>query len=284
MRRSRHDLEVRRLQRDAVDPRQRRRDRPLVPRKLERLEVFMGGLVGALAQVQQEARLLLDLGEERLRVARVDVGDPAPGLGQQLVAGLLDVADDPPVVTPDARSAEQRDPLRGRHAADERLALDVADERGEEVGRLADRLHRRGHELVVRSGVAPRVAVRVLLRNLPERQRVVSDVVVKFDQAGEHRSAGLERHDARETFGRRIAALGDRGDRGVRDPDRAVHHDGRLRVHGHDPAGDRPLGAAGGIDRGRAGRNMPTVHGGPFGDKLLAAWARGAPARTTVLR
>ena len=57
--------------------------------------MLVGGLVGALAQVQQEARLLLDLGEERLRVARVDVRDPAPGLGQQLVAGLLDVADDP---------------------------------------------------------------------------------------------------------------------------------------------------------------------------------------------
>ena len=188
--------------------------------------MLVRGLVGALAQVQQEASLLLDLGEERLRVARVDVRDPAPGLGQQLVAGLLDVADDAPVVAPDAGRAEQRDPLRGRHPADERLALDVAHERGQKVGRLADGLHRGGDQLVVRGRVTPGVAVRVRLWNLPKRQRVVRDVVVELDQAGEHRSAGLERHDAGEPFGVGVAALGDRRDRGVRDPDRAVHDHG----------------------------------------------------------
>jgi hypothetical protein len=75
-------------------------NRTPVPGELKRLEVFVGGVVGALAQVQQEARLLLVLGEERLRILGVDVRDAAAGLGQQLVPGLLDVADDALVVTP----------------------------------------------------------------------------------------------------------------------------------------------------------------------------------------
>src|SRR5436190_11578826 len=46
-----------------------------------------------------------------------------------LVARLLDVAHQPAVVTGDARSAEQPDSLRGGHAADQRLALDIAHQR-----------------------------------------------------------------------------------------------------------------------------------------------------------
>ena len=67
------------------------------------------------------------------------------------------------------------------------------------------------------------------------------------------------------------------------DPDRPVHDHRRLRVHRHDPPGQRPPGAARRVDRPRLGRHMPTVHGGAFGDKLLAARARGAPTRMTVV-
>jgi len=238
-----------------VDARERRSDRPLVPLKPERLEVPVRRLVGALAQAQQEARLLLDLGQKRLRILRVDVGDAAAGLGQQLVPGLLDVADDPAVVAPHAGRAEQRDPLGTRHAADERLALDVADERRQEVGRLADRLHRRGDEPVIGRRVAPLVAIRVRLRNVPQGQHVVGEVVVELDQAGEHGPAGLERDDVAEPLGSRVGAPGDGGDRGAGDPDRAVRDHGRPGVHRDDPPGERPPGAVRGVDRARLVRH-----------------------------
>ena len=257
---ARHHREVGGRERDAVDAGERRCDRPLTASKSERLEVLVGGRVGALAQVQQEARLLLDLGEERLRVARVDVGDAAAGFGQLLIARLLDVADDPAVIASDAGRAEQRDPLRGRNPADERLALDVADQRRKQVGGLADRLHRRGDELVIRGCVAPLVPVRVPLRDAPQRQRVVREVVVELDQAREHGAAGLERDDAGETVGGSVGALGDRGDRRIGDPYHAVHHDRRARVHRHDAPAERPFGATGGVDRSGTVRHTPTVH------------------------
>jgi hypothetical protein len=120
-----------------VDRGCRRRDRPLTARELQGLEVLVRGLVRALAEMQEKAGLPLDLGEEGLRIARVNVGDAAAGRREERVVGLLDIADDPPVVAADACSAEQRDPLRGCHAAQQRLGLDVANEGGQELGRFA---------------------------------------------------------------------------------------------------------------------------------------------------
>lgn len=61
--------------------------------ELQRLEVPVGRRVGALAEVQQEALLRLDLLQEGLRVLRVDVGDaaaPASGkFDRSLVSSTL---------------------------------------------------------------------------------------------------------------------------------------------------------------------------------------------------
>ena len=68
-------LEVLLLERDAVDPGQRARDRPVPVRPLERQEMLARLLVRALAQVQQQAVEALETLQELRPVLRLDVGD-----------------------------------------------------------------------------------------------------------------------------------------------------------------------------------------------------------------
>ena len=49
--------------------------------------------------------------------------------GRSSLVGLFDVADDPAVVAARSGVAEELDTLTRRHAADETLALDIADQR-----------------------------------------------------------------------------------------------------------------------------------------------------------
>ena len=78
--------------------------------------------------------LLLQPGQERARVFGIDVGDAPLRLEQVGVVGLLDIAHDPAVEALDASVAAEHDPLARRHAAEQALALDVADQRGEQRG------------------------------------------------------------------------------------------------------------------------------------------------------
>ena len=112
-----------------------------------------------------------------------DVGDAARRRGQGGVVRLLDVAHDAAVEAADAGVAVERDALAGRDPGDEALGLDVAHERRDEIGRLADHLHRPADQAaVVRSG-RPLAAVAERPRHLPELQAVVAQVVVQLDQA-----------------------------------------------------------------------------------------------------
>ena len=63
-----------------MDAGERGRDGPVIAGDVERLKVLVGGLVGALAQVQQVTLLPFDRGEELVRVLGLDVADSrAPG-------------------------------------------------------------------------------------------------------------------------------------------------------------------------------------------------------------
>ena len=206
-------------------------------------------LVRALAQVQEQAVEALEALQELRPVLGLDVGDVRARLGQLVLVGLLDVADDPLVEALDARVAGERDPLRGRRPRDEALGLDVANDRRHVLRRVREHLHRAGDELPVRVALGPLVAVRVQLRHVPELERVVAQVVVEVDQARVDRALGLEDLDALE-LGRRIhVRLLHSGDRALAHVDDSVLDDRVVGVHGHDAAAERERGAVERVDR-----------------------------------
>ena len=116
----------------------------------------------------------------------------ASASGMVGIVRLLDVSNDPPVIPAPAVIAEELDALARRDGPEEALALDVADDRGQQVRRLAEDRHRPGHEAAVLRRASPLVPIRELLRDLPEAQGVVAQVIVELDQAGKDRSAGRD--------------------------------------------------------------------------------------------
>ena len=127
----------------AVDAAERARDRPFVVFDLQPLEVTVSGVVDALAQMQEEQRILtLKLLEELAGVTRVDVGDARRRLGQLRIVGLLDVPDDAAIEAADARVGRERDALSRGHPGHEALRFDVAHDRLNETVRAAEHARR----------------------------------------------------------------------------------------------------------------------------------------------
>ena len=71
--------------------------------RCERLEMLAGGRAEALGEMEDQPVRLAQPREERLGVARVDVGDPRGGVGEVGLAGRLDVADVAAVIAPGSR-------------------------------------------------------------------------------------------------------------------------------------------------------------------------------------
>src|SRR3546814_16390842 len=86
-------------------------------------------VVAAFAEVQQQATAALQVRQEAAGVLRLDIADPGVGGRQVRAAGNFHVAQQALVVAADAGVAEQRDPLRGGHAAEQALAFGLAGER-----------------------------------------------------------------------------------------------------------------------------------------------------------
>ncbi len=257
------DLEVARLQRRGMDAAQRWRDRPFVGRELQRFEGAPRGRVQAFRQVQQVAGLLLlQARQEGLRIVRRHVGHARGNGGQGVVVGGFDVADHAPEVAPDAGLVGQRDALARRGAADQRLGLDVAADRGQQLRRGGERLHRRRDLGVVFGMAAPLPAVAELLRHLPQRQHVVGQVVVQIDQAGKYRAAGVRHRRVAEARGRRRVRLLHRDDVAVLRVDAAAGDHLEGRVHRDDAALEHELRAVGRVEgflaRGHAHSSLPT--------------------------
>src|SRR3954466_14343017 len=106
-----------------MDPGERIRKGPGVVRELEVEEGPPGGVVRALREVEEVARLGPDALQERGRLGGGDVRDLRPRLRQLGVLGLLDVTDVPAVVPARAGVREELDALARRRAGHERLAL-----------------------------------------------------------------------------------------------------------------------------------------------------------------
>src|SRR3546814_19485280 len=80
------------------------------------------------------------------------------------------------LVAADACVAEQCDPLRGGHAAEQALAFGIVRDRLGIAAGLAEHVHRHADQAAVVGMPRPLVAVFVAVRHLPHRQRVVAAV------------------------------------------------------------------------------------------------------------
>ena len=183
---------------------------------------FRARLVDAFAQMQQQARLLLQPRQETLGAPRVHVGDPGHRFGQVRLVGLLDVADDAAVVAPGAGIAEELDALARRDAADQALALDVADERGHDVSVSPSTFIGPRDETLILGCAAPLSAVGEQPRHVPQAQRVVGEVVVELDEAGKDRPPDIDGARRLEAGRRRLRRVVHGDDAALIDVDRAA--------------------------------------------------------------
>ena len=176
-------------------------------RAIESLPLRIGH---ALAQVQQEAAVFLFSRVRNARASLASTSAMRPCASNSVrVVGALDVAHDAAVETLHAGIAAEHDALAGGDTAEQAFALDIADQWSKQRGLalgvavLAHDRHRTADELAVVGVVRPLAAVLEQLRHrAPQRQRVVAEVVVQLDQAGEERAAGLDRRHILEAGGR----------------------------------------------------------------------------------
>ncbi len=178
---------------------------------------------------EEAAALLVQSRKESARVLRLDVSDAPVRFAQVGIVGLFDVANDPPIETLYASVAAQHDSLTRRHAAEQALALDVADQRRQQrrlalrVAILAHHRHRTADELAVVGVARPLAAILEELRHrAPDGERVVAEVIVEFDQAWKERGACIDRSNFLEAGGRRPSAILNSDDRATVDVEDGV--------------------------------------------------------------
>lgn len=261
-----HHLEVLGQQAGGVDAGEGVVDRPFVGRHLERQEMparrrrRLAGARDALAQVQQEAAVLLAQPRQELaRVPGVDVGDARVGVGQVDLPGVLDVAQDAAEEALHARIAVEHDALAGGASAQQAFALDVAHERGEQGGAargvavLADDRHRAADQPAIVRMRRPLAAILVQPgHRAPQRQRVVGEVVVQFDQAWEQRAPRVGDRRRLEAGRRRQRARARRHDAALGDVEDGVGQHLEGVVHRHDAPAQREPRCGQRVDRRRA--------------------------------
>ena len=189
--------------------------------------------IGALAQVEQEARGLRQPREESAGVRGVDIGNARCGVGEVGVARLLDVADDPEVVALDPGVAVQGNALRGGRSAEQALHLDVAHHRLGQAGRTSKHLHRPADEPAIDRPRGPPVAVGIRVGHVPQAQGVVAEMVVQLDQARVDRAAGGDARGGLEPRGDGCPGFGHCRDRAATDVHRAAIEHGPGVVDGH---------------------------------------------------
>ena len=204
-------VEVGGVERDAVDAGERVGDRPAVRSATLRARKWSCA-ASLVPSLRWRSRQLCCL--SRLRNLSRSLASTSAmwstASGSFGVVGLLDVADDAAVVVLDPGVAREREPLAGGRAGDQAFRFDVADDRRHVGGCVREHLHRAGDQLAVGVALRPLVAVVVLLRDVPELQRVVAEVVVQVDQARVDRPMRVERLHALEAGGLGRLRLGPR--------------------------------------------------------------------------
>ena len=129
--------------------------------EVERGEVLAGGRAEALGEMEDQPVGLAQPREERLGIAaRRRRGSACRHRRGRRLRRRLDVADVAAVERLDAVVAVERDALRGRDAADQALALDVADDRLGQADGLAEDRHRPADRFAVVGHDLPLPAVR----------------------------------------------------------------------------------------------------------------------------
>ena len=211
----------------------------------------------AFAQVKQKAALLLlEPCQEALGILRINVVDAPLGFWQIKVVGLFDIANDAAVVALNAGVARELHALAGGDAAEQALALDIANQRSQQreptlsVGVEPQHRHRPADERTVVLVVGPLAAMLEAFRHRrPERKRVVAEMVVQLDQPREDGSARLHHGDAGEPCRGWFRAILNGDDRTFLDIHDGLFSNRERVVHRDDAPGEGERWAGQRIDR-----------------------------------
>src|SRR6267142_3092716 len=101
-------MEIRLLQRNAMNSRQRIRDRVAIIRELQAVKMRMGARICPFAEVEQQAFRFLQVLEKFLDIRRDDIADLRLCSRHTCPSRLLYVADEPAIISDDSGIAEKR--------------------------------------------------------------------------------------------------------------------------------------------------------------------------------
>jgi hypothetical protein len=177
-------------------------------------EPWKEGWIGyAFTQVQQKATIRIQGGWEMSGILRHGSGDASLRFGQIRIIGLLDVANDPTEAL-DSSVAGEPDALTGGNAAQQAFALDVANQRRQKreltvrpyTGR--EQSWTTDQRTIIALWFGPLPAMFEAFGNRrPQRERIITEMIVEFDQTRENCPAGLNNRHARETRRRGLRAI-----------------------------------------------------------------------------
>src|SRR4029079_5878150 len=95
-------------------------------------------------------------------------------------------------ISRDSTRSIETNSLARRDPSKQALTFRVACDGRKKLWAAFDLFHRVEHELPILRMIGPLAAVVVKLRNLPQPQRIVGEMVVQFDQAGVNRALCID--------------------------------------------------------------------------------------------